>query len=112
MCGRLYPRDKPSLPLFDLCTSQAYAKEIREGCIRGYAQSAKRWLLQAEKYSKNHTAVQLRPADVGDADDGEGGEEKGADGDGGVGGGLTKSGRVVRGPWLMLCLHIRRVVFS
>lgn len=70
--------------------------------MRGYAQSAKRWLLQAEKYSKNHSAVHLRPKVLDSDDAGEAGargavgEGKNGDGDaGGVGGGLSKSGRVV-----------------
>lgn len=92
---------------------QAYAKEIREGCIRGYSQSSKRWVAQAEKYAKKHDAIHLRPKpwseDGADGDGrGEGEEEQGQEqervkrdpsdllGDmGPVGGGLKKSGRVV-----------------
>lgn len=75
--------------------------------MRGYAQSAKRWLLQAEKYARTHDAVQLRPkvSKDGEGEDEEGGgreDEAGREGakggggvGGGIGGGLKKSGRVV-----------------
>lgn len=82
--------------------TKSYAKEIREGCVRGYAQSVKRWFMQAEKYAKTHGQVQLlkEPAE---GEDGEGGGEEGegkGKGGGEAGGkkekGNKMSGRVVR----------------
>ncbi|CAM9501005.1 unnamed protein product, partial [Ectocarpus sp. 12 AP-2014] len=67
-CGTLFY--KPS----------SYAKEIREGCVRGYALSVKRWFVQAEKYVKAHGAVHLRQSkDGGDGGGGGGGAEEGGD---------------------------------
>lgn len=90
---------------------KSYAKEIREGCVRGYAQSVKRWFLQAEKYAKTHGQVQLRPnasSNEGGSGDGGGGggdgmgsggaKEGGGNGDSGggneVGGGVGASGKM------------------
>lgn len=68
---------------------QSYAKEIREGCVRGYALSVKRWFVQAEKYVKAHGAVQLRQSkDGGGGGGGGGGAEEEGDG-------KKMSGRVV-----------------
>lgn len=81
--------------------------------MRGYAQSVKRWFLQAEKYTKTHGQVQLRsnssssgskPGDGEEVGQGEGGGgAKGGFGFGGGGGGGSSvekggkmSGRVVR----------------
>lgn len=87
---------------------QSYAKEIREGCVRGYAQSSKRWFVQAERYAKTYGPIQLRSKssmddkdgeEEGDGDaDGQGSTKRDLDPVGGIGvqgGGLKKSGRVV-----------------
>lgn len=86
--------------------AQSYAKEIREGCVRGYALSVKRWFVQAEKYAKTHGQVQLRHSNASSLKDGVSGDGSVEDGGptGGTGEGgdakkgnrLKMSGRVVR----------------
>lgn len=96
---------------------QSHAKEIREGCVRGYALSVKRWFAQAEKYAKTHGQVQLRHSNASSLKDGVSGDGSVEDGGsaGGVGEGgeakkgnrLKMSGRVVR----FLCVCVCIVVY-
>eukprot|EP00752_Nemacystus_decipiens_P008416 g7524.t1 len=83
-CGTLFY--KPS----------SYAKEIREGCVRGYALSVKRWFVQAEKYAKTHGQVQLRHSNASSLKDGVSGDGSVEDG-GPVGGGAGEGGEAKKG---------------
>eukprot|EP00903_Cladosiphon_okamuranus_P016933 g15609.t1 len=82
-CGTLFY--KPS----------SYAKEIREGCVRGYALSVKRWFAQAEKYAKTHGQVQLRHSNASSLKDGVSGD--GSVEDGGPAGGVGEGAEAKKG---------------
>lgn len=82
--------------------------------MRGYAQSVKIWMVQAEKYTKTHGHVQLMRPSLKEGDDEEG-ENEGVGGEGfGDTGGEKKlkdkneeenmSGRVVSSPLFPILL--------
>ena len=95
--------------MWGVVIAQSYAKEIREGCVRGYALSVKRWFVQAEKYAKTHGQVQLRHSNASSLKDGISGDGSVEDG-GAVGGGAGEGGEAKKGNRLKMSGRVVRVV--